>query len=359
MNLALKKSINFYPLEQGLYHVYDASTSRHFKLGEQEVNWLKLLDGKTPVEVLRGLIPLEYFDKFINTVQRLDLLEGESEGESKKEPFSPLKIKVLNLDPSRFIDNSGNLPVYVRNFLNWCSLPLLVINLLMVALLVPQVENIRETLTFNTFTVFFYFFAILITGIVHEGAHALVAKSFNVKVPQVGMMLFFLHPSFYADVSGINLMSDRKKRIKVLIAGVQGNNLLMFLGLMLTFIPMGETALSYLLFFTAINFVLMFINLIPFVEYDGYYIFQELLGEPRFARNALVSQLTRQNKKIEYTAYFFISQLFQFILIVSMLVLIHDGVLLLWDAPWVDVLFLVLIVIAYPALMAFKIRSAK
>ncbi|WDD96899.1 hypothetical protein [Thalassomonas actiniarum] len=355
MNLALKKSINFYPLEQGIYHVYDASTSRHFKLGEQEVNWLKLLDGKTPVEALRGLIPLEYFDKFIKTVQHLDLLEGES----KKEPFSPLKIKVFNLDPSRFIDNSGKFALYFSHFLNWCSLPLLVINVLMVALLVPQVQNIRETLTFDTFTVIFYFFAILVTGIVHEGAHALVAKSFNVKVPQVGMMLFFLHPSFYADVSGINLMSDRKKRIKVLIAGVQGNNLLMFLGLMLTFIPMGETALSYLLFFTAINFVLMFINLIPFVEYDGYYIFQELLGEPRFARNALVSQLTRQNQKIEYRAYFFISQLFQFILIVSMLVLIHDGVLLLWDAQWVDVLFLVLIVAAYPALMAFKIRSAK
>ena len=355
MNLKLKDTIHFYPIDNQMYHVYDASTSRHFKLGDQEVSWLKLLDGNTPLDSLKGHIPLEYFEKFIGHVKRLDLLEGGA----NKESFSPTKIKLFRVDPTVLLDKAGRFPALYRLFLDWTSFPMFVLNILAIALIVPQVQDIRENLDFSVATVVFYFIAILIVGIVHEGSHALVAKSFNVKVPRVGMMLFFLHPSFYADVSGINLLSDRSKRIKVLLAGVQGNNLLVFVSLSLTFLPMGETALQFLLLFIGLNFVLMFLNLVPFVEYDGYYIFQELLGEPRFSRNSLVSQFTPDAKRIEYAFYFYFSHIFQFVLITSMLILIHRGILMLWDSVWLDGLFLTLIVASYPALMAYRIRSAR
>ena len=42
----VKSGLQFFNIGGGLCHVYDPSTSRHFKFGEQEVGWLKLLDGQ-------------------------------------------------------------------------------------------------------------------------------------------------------------------------------------------------------------------------------------------------------------------------------------------------------------------------
>ena len=155
------------------------------------------------------------------------------------------------------------------------------------------------------------------------------------------------------------MLSDRGQRVKVLLAGVLGNNLLMFIGVVLTFLPLNPTGLQFVLLLVAVNFMLMFVNLVPFVEFDGYFIFQELLGEPRFARNALINQLGQQPKRIEYTLYFYVSQLFQFVMVSSVLVLLRRGVLLLWDSSWVDIIFLVLIIASYPTLLLLRIRSAR
>lgn len=147
----------------------------------------------------------------------------------------------------------------------------------------------------------------------------------------------------------------------MLLAGVLGNNLLTFIGVVLTFLPLNPTGLQFVLLLVAVNFMLMFVNLVPFVEFDGYFIFQELLGEPRFARNALINQLGQQPKRIEYTLSFYVSQLFQFVMVSSVLVLVllRRGVLLLWDSSWVDIIFLVLIIASYPTLLLLRIRSAR
>ena len=225
MNPKLKDTVHFFPIEKNMFHVYDAATARHFKLGAQEVSWLRLLDGNTPPDALRGKIPLEYFDKFMGHVVRLGLLDGS--GVKKK--FSPLNIKVLNMNPGKLLDAAGRFAVHYRHFLQWASLPLLVLNFFALTLAVPQVERLRGTMSFSGWTVGSYLLCILVSGLVHEGSHALVARSFRVHVPRVGVMLFVLHPSFYADVSGINLLSRRDQRVMVLLAGVMGNNLLVSL----------------------------------------------------------------------------------------------------------------------------------
>jgi putative peptide zinc metalloprotease protein len=351
----LKESVQFFPIENNMFHVYDSETSRHFKMGEQEVAWLRFFDGQTNLDTLRGKIPLEYFDKFVAHIVRIKLLEGPTTREKR----SILKIKLINIDPTKVIDRMGVFPIYYRHFLEWISFPVFILNILAIILLVPQAGRIRETLQFNTYTVVFYLVAIMLTGIMHEGSHALVARSFKVQVPKIGAMLFMLHPSFYADVSAINLLSHRGQRVMVLIAGVLGNNLLMFIGVILTFLPLGAMGQQFALLFIAINFVLMFVNLIPFVEFDGYFIFQELLGEPRFARNAIINQLSQQPKQLEYTMYFHVSQLFQFVMISSALVLLRNGVLMVWDSSTVDVLFLAMIIASYPAILLYRIKSAR
>lgn len=349
----LKASVRFFPVDGDLFHVYDESTAKHFKLGAQEVSWLRLLDGKNSLDVLRQRIPLEYFDAFLAAVNRLGVLEGSP----AKKDFSLLKIKLFKVDPSGFLGKLGGFPVFYRQLLAWASVPVLILNVLLITALWPQMQEAVAKLQPSVSLIPMYFLFIVVAGLAHEMSHAVVAKSHGVTVPHIGGMLMFFHPAFFADISGINLVSDRNRRIEVIFAGVQANNLLAAISLGLLTLPMGQTAFEWLLFFSAVNFILILVNLIPFVEYDGYYIFQELLGEPRFIRNASLNVLGPQPKRVEYVLFFGIGQLFQFSLIASILLALRMAVNLVWTNAIVDIVFLCLIAISYPILSIYRIRK--
>ncbi|MDB5672535.1 MAG: hypothetical protein JWO25_3494 [Alphaproteobacteria bacterium] len=355
--LKIKDQLEFYPAEKGLIHVYDASSARHFKLGAQEVGWLKLLDGTRSADQLVGLIPFEYFQRFLGTVERLGLLDQPVA--ASKPPFNPLKIKIAKFDPGRLLDGNLKFARLYRHALNWMSLPLFLLNLAAIILLFPQIRDAIQDFHFSLAIVPAYLLTIFVVGLAHEYSHALVATSFGAKVPRIGFMLFFLQPAFYADVSAINLFSDRKSRVQTLLAGIQANNILAFFGIIAALCTFQTAAFPYLVFFVAMNIMLMFINLVPFVEYDGYYIFQDLIAEPRFNRNAFVGTLTRSSGNIEHLLYFVLSQMYQLSLIISGLLLLRLGVNQVFPGRIVDVAFLILIIAAAPALTVSRLRTMK
>jgi putative peptide zinc metalloprotease protein len=350
--------LEFYPVGEGLVHVYDASTSRHFKLGVQEVGWLKLLDGTKTPDQLVGQIPFEYFQRFLSTVERLGLLDQPPAPESKP-AFNPLKIKLMKFDPGRLLDGNRRFALLYRQALNWISLPVFLLNVAAIIILFPQIRDAIQNFHFSLAILPAYLLTIFTVGLVHELSHALVATSFGAKVPRIGFMLFFLQPAFYADVSAINLFSDRKSRVQTLLAGIQANNILAFIGIIAALFAFQSALFPYIVFFVAMNFMLMFINLVPFVEYDGYYIFQDLIAEPRFNRNAFVGTLSGSSGKIEHRLYFILSQMYQLSLIVSGLLLLRIGANQLFTGMIVDIAFLILIVTAAPALMLTRLRTLK
>jgi len=353
-NWKLKSCVQFFPIENNLFHVYDSSTSRHFKLGDQEVAWLKLLDGKTPTETLSETIPFEYIEDFLKAAQRFNLLEGDT----PKQKSSLLKIKLLKFNPSKLFNSMGRFSEFYSRFLDIFTVPIFLINLFILAVILPRAMNMELDPFLNFGTIIFYFCAILLSGTIHEGSHALVARANKIAVPAMGVMLYFLHPTFYVDVSGINLIPDKRKRIKVLAAGVQGNNLLLLVTLLLCFVPLGETVFQYLLLMAGLNFALMFINLIPFVEYDGYFIFQELVDEKGFSRKASAHALTSKSKKLDYLFYFLVSNVFQIMLVISALLLIHRGIGTLWQSKILDIGVAVLVVIAL-AVPVYRMKTLR
>lgn len=357
-NPKVKAAVRYYALNDGAYHVYDPTTQRHFKMGAQEVGWLKLLDGTKPHAELVGRIPLEYFEDFFRNLDRMALLEG---GAAPKERFNLLKIKLFWVDPSRVLNALAPVAGAYRVTLNVVTWPVAFLNICVFAAilqgvpgLLPSAPAMLGHIHFGLLAIALYLLAIAITGAVHEMSHGLVATSYGVAVPAFGFMLLILNPAFYADVSGINHLTERKQRLQILSAGVKANNVMMLVG-MFAYVFARETPFApYLLLFAFINFGLCLINLIPFVAYDGYYIFQELMGEARYSTRAFAAVFAGGERRTDYVLYTLISIALRFSLVFLVINRLRLFVKGHWSSIYVDVAALVLFVLTW----AFVIRSS-
>ena len=350
---ALKRGIEFFPIDGGIYHVYDPSTSKHFRMGRQEVQWLSLLDGKRSIAALRDHIPLEYFNSFFAAATRLELLESRR----RSRRFDLFKIKLPLTNPNLLLNKLGRFPVVYRVMLNYVCPLLFLLNLAMLAILGRSAVDSLGSFHFSVWTVLFYVAALLAIGFCHEGSHSLVAKSYGVNVPAVGLLLFYLQPAFYADVSGIRLLQRRGARINVLLAGVMANNLLISVALVLSFLLQG-TARVYDLYFMWMNVLILAVNLIPFVEYDGYYVLQELLNEPDLATRARQSVLQGTGRRFDYTIYFLLSQTFATALVLSAVLTIRRVALHFSHASYLNYLGAISMAAVYVAFAASTRRKA-
>jgi len=113
----------------------------------------------------------------------------------------------------------------------------------------------------------------------HELGHAVVISRYDRKVKSAGFMIYFGAPAFFVEATD-SLMLDRRQRIlqssagpftELVIAGVAG--------LAVFFFPSGPLA-DLLYKFALLNYVVIFLNLIPLLELDGYWILSDLIQVP-------------------------------------------------------------------------------
>jgi CRP-like cAMP-binding protein/Zn-dependent protease len=113
----------------------------------------------------------------------------------------------------------------------------------------------------------------------HELAHATVLVHNGRRVKSAGFMLYFGAPAFFVDSSD-GLMMDRTQRIiqsfagpyaELIIAGAASLVVWAFPGL-------GISPLLYK--FAILNYFVIFLNLVPLLELDGYWILSDLIQVP-------------------------------------------------------------------------------
>ena len=113
----------------------------------------------------------------------------------------------------------------------------------------------------------------------HELGHSVVISRYGRKVKSAGFMIYFGSPSFFVEATD-SLMLERRQRIlqssagpftELVIAGAAS--------LGLYFFPDGP--LSDLLYkFAILNYLVIFLNLIPLLELDGYWILSDVIQVP-------------------------------------------------------------------------------
>ena len=134
-------------------------------------------------------------------------------------------------------------------------------------------------------TILFLALAMFLT-FAHELGHATVLVHGRRHVIEAGFFIFFGSPAFFVDASD-GLLMDRRQRIMLSFAGPFAELVLAGIAsiVMISFPGTGVGAFLYR--FALINYFVIFMNLIPLLELDGYWIFSDLIQVPNLRRRSL------------------------------------------------------------------------
>jgi CRP-like cAMP-binding protein/Zn-dependent protease len=113
----------------------------------------------------------------------------------------------------------------------------------------------------------------------HELGHAVVISRYGRKVKSAGFMIYFGAPAFFVEASD-SLMLDRRQRILQSFAGPFTETVIAGIAAIFLF-SFPEGPLADLLYkFALLNYLVIFLNLIPLLELDGYWILSDLIQVP-------------------------------------------------------------------------------
>ncbi|MEO1497970.1 MAG: HlyD family efflux transporter periplasmic adaptor subunit [Planctomycetota bacterium] len=149
----------------------------------------------------------------------------------------------------------------------------------------------------------------------HEAAHALAARRFDVNVREAGVLLLFFTPCLYCDVSDAWRLPSRRARMLIAAAGVLCEATLAAIAAIVW--RLAEPGVASMI---AMNTVVvatagtLLVNLNPLVRFDGYYLLSDWLETPNLAgrgRAAFLSRLTapfvrsnpRDDERIGFAVY--------------------------------------------------------
>lgn len=119
-------------------------------------------------------------------------------------------------------------------------------------------------------TLLFFMVAIFVSTAIHELAHGAVLVRYGAEPRRMGVMLFYLVPAFFCDVSDGWRLPRNQQRVRVALAGIVAQ--LACAGLLaLAALPAAGTgAHQWLLLASASLYIAGLVNLVPFVKLDGY-----------------------------------------------------------------------------------------
>lgn len=282
------------------YSIFDPISAQYFMISWEEALILKTLrPGMTMSMLINRLrksstleVNEEGIKSFFLEAEKHNLLtscrpseELKKEEDSKK--ISPWKwllyhylyIRVPLFNPDPFLNKTIKYvkPLFSRTALIFYSL----IVLFGFSQLIFRFDEFIHTFTYFFTLKGFIFYALAITCVklIHEFAHAYVAKYFGVRVPTMGAAFIVLWPVLYTDVTDSWKLSKRYQRFAISFAGIAVELViasLCTLGWALT-----EPGILQSVFFVICSVTwisTLAVNLNPSMRFDGYYLLCDLWG---------------------------------------------------------------------------------
>lgn len=257
------------------------------------VDLLRSLDGSTPVrELQRRHDATSSPGEFLALVRRFEG-RGLIAGAERRPPGRisyrpPLTVQVASLGaPAVF----ARLDAARRRLLRGWMLPpvavLIVVGAVALAVQAPTVVALlTRPLPLSTFLVVVA--VLIVATVAHEAAHGMTLAGHGVLPRRTGVMLFYLSPAFFVDVTNGWRLADRRGRVAVALAGPAVHAALASVAALVAALPgLDASVHDALLILAVASWSIVIVNLIPFVRFDGYLALMSALDIPNLRTSAI------------------------------------------------------------------------
>lgn len=305
--VTLRPDLDLYPGTRSLegfptYVIHDRFRHRFFNIGHTEYEILKRWHLGSPERIADDILQTTtlYVDEndvvFLNdylqrnelsvvtSAKQRQMLSQQLDRKKKLNPSSLFRLLIINvrlMRPDRFLSDTYWLVRFVFSRPFWWFMGLLsVLGVFLVirdsSAFMVQVGNI-----FTLQGAAFILFALVISKMIHELGHAYMCKHLGLAVPKFGLRLMIILPFFYTDTNESWKLKSRRQRFMIGAGGILAEFILAIVAMFLWGILDDGPArqICFYLFVTSLLSTLA-INLTPFLRWDGYYMFSDLIGIP-------------------------------------------------------------------------------
>lgn len=129
--------------------------------------------------------------------------------------------------------------------------------------------------------------ALGLATLIHETAHGLTLTRLGGRPRRAGFMLLYLTPAFFVDVTDGWRLPDRRHRVAIALAGPAVHATVAAVAMLAALALPSSAARETLLLLAISCTVVVLVNLIPFVRFDGYLALMSALDEPNLRRRSI------------------------------------------------------------------------
>lgn len=123
--------------------------------------------------------------------------------------------------------------------------------------------------------------ALLFAKTAHELGHALTAKRYGLRVPSMGIAFLVFWPVLYTDTTDAWRLSNRRQRLAISAAGMLAEIMVAIIALLLwSLMPEGPVRSAVFIIATTSWIMTLFVNINPFLRFDGYHLLADYLEIP-------------------------------------------------------------------------------
>ena len=293
----------------GRFIVHDPLAGRYLQLGRTAVAVLHALDGRRTLTDIASEIgaSTEQLAEAVAVFREHGLVEapaGEApapapgrEGfvneldapqRSRVRRTGLLSVQIDLLDPSRVLARHGRLARALTGPAFWAAAAAaLVLGALAAAAQSGRIAHVLSS-PLPTGPAIIALLAIFPTIAAHEFAHASVAWRQGARARRMGVMLLYLVPSMFCDVSDCWRLPRRSDRVKVAGAGIALQIIAAALAFAVSLVPgLPPAIVTALLLYGAANALLAAVNLLPLVRLDGYLMLMSALDVSNLRAKAI------------------------------------------------------------------------
>ena len=275
------------PSEEGQPWIIQRGTAGYFRVQADLARLVQALDGDRDhgelVEVLGAPWTTADVERALRTLAAARVLDDGAARPRRDRRFRfvpPLTVQFTVLRPERLLSRMSPLLARLANRgFAAAALACALGGLLALALLAPALTTaLGAPLPLAAYAAILG--GVLATTAVHEFSHGALLTYYGGRPSRMGVMLFYLSPAFFCDVSDGWRLGRREQRVRVALAGIAAQAVVAGLAALSCLFLSASTLRSAVLVFALASYVSGAVNLLPLVKLDGYIALMSHLDLP-------------------------------------------------------------------------------